>query len=158
MCKVSFDEAFLRGQSPVVRGISSCCRRQRGLPLSLFPLIRVMLADLQSVQAACASYGALAEVLDMLKQNRLKQDLAPARLQAAITKYLEMWVNAYGPENLPPKGHFINHIPFTLQWRPILACWLHERKHREVKRFANSYTNANSTLAFESAIFWVYWR
>ena len=57
-------------------------------------------------------------------------------------------MNANGPRNLPPKGHFINHIPFTLQPHPVLAHWAHERKHREVKRFANGFTNAHSTLSF----------
>ena len=132
------------------------CSASEGL--SLYPIIRHMLAELVGnhpepiVQGAIASYYSLADVLDLLVKNRLEQDISPVTLQTAITKYLQLRVGVYGPEHLPPKGHFINHLPFVLEKNPVLACWVHERKHRELKRLANNFTNANKTLSFENGL------
>ena len=132
------------------------CSASEGL--SVYGVIRVMLIEMVGdhanpvVQGAVASYIALAGVLDLLQKNRVKQDVLPATLQSAITNDLQLRVGVHGPENLPPKGHFLNHIPYTLQRNPVLACWVHERKHREVKRYANKFTNANQSLAFETGV------
>ena len=45
---------------------------------------------------------------------------------------------AHGPERYPPKAHFAMHLPDQLKKHGVLlSCWAHERRHKEVKRFAN---------------------
>ena len=46
-------------------------------------------------------------------------------------------VVAYGYKIFVPKHHFMLHMPEQLErFKCLVSCWVHERKHKIVKRFA----------------------
>ena len=70
--------------------------------------------------------------------------VAPDRMQADIKTYLESFKAIYGPENMQPKFHQLLHMPSFLHKHGVLPnCFVLERKHRAVKRFANQIQNTS---------------
>ena len=75
------------------------------------------------------------------------------KLEAAINTHLALRLNAYGPVAVQPKCHYALHLPQQLrQHQQLIPCWTHERKHKELKRWANQVTNANNAISFEQGL------
>ena len=102
------------------------------------------------MKAAVASYNALASVLDLLQRCKTHPDVAPHALQDSIKRHQQLRLGVYTDERYQPKMHFASHLPYALREHQLLCCWVHERKHREIKRYAENQTNAGDSTAYET--------
>ncbi len=88
------------------------------------------------VREAIACFKDLCDVIDMLKCAATPGKVSPKRLHKAILKHLKKFQEVYGLEAWVPKFHLSLHLPQMLQqFDVLLACFVMERKHKEVKRF-----------------------
>ena len=80
--------------------------------------------------------------------------VTPVMLADAIAKHYAAHLAAYGNSIWKPKHHFMLHIPFQLQhFKLLIACFVHERKHKLVKRWAAPRKRAcERTLLEECAV------
>ena len=55
---------------------------------------------------------------------------------------------------MQPKCHFSLHIPMFLKGHTrVMSCWVHERKHRELKRYGTQSANSNmANTAYEAGL------
>ena len=129
------------------------CSASEGL--SIYPCLRSFLMENLPNHASfpgVASYIALCEVLDLLVKSR-SENVAPALLQSLVEKHLAFRLIAYGPESFQPKVHFTLHMSHQLErFGFLVACWVHERKHRELKRFANNMHSASASVSWEKGL------
>ena len=58
-------------------------------------------------------------------------------------------LNAYGEAGFQPKCHYCAHLPDFMERQPLMNCFVHERKHKELKRFGNDFANANRSDSCE---------
>lgn len=148
---ISGKNAFQKHSS----GDPAKCSASEGM--TLFPCIRSFLimhmaqfnaAEMMSVN----SYLALCNVLDILLEARFKT-VDPAGLLAASEAFLAHRLVSHGTKAFQPKVHYSLHMAEQLQRMGLLiSCWTHERKHRELKRFANMMTSAQVTLTWERSL------
>lgn len=54
--------------------------------------------------------------------------------------------------NKLPPGHYALHLEGMVRRQPLLTCWVHERKHKELKRFGSDTSNANRTVGYERSL------
>ena len=74
-------------------------------------------------------------------------------LQRSIEKHLGLRLQAYGTPLSQPKVHYSLHLPLILKRdNQLVSCWVHERKHKTLKRYGNQSTNANKYLSWEKGI------
>ena len=133
------------------------CSASEGLsiyvPMRLFLLTHVVNLPTASIEVkrACSSYFALAKVLDLLHCTLKGLHVSPEELEQALCKHMGLFKSVYPEEYIIPKFHYGLHLPKMLKTHQMLVCcFVHERKHREIKRFANQVTNTWSN--FESSI------
>ena len=115
--------------------------------LSVYSAVRFVLVEwknqglLERATPQVDSYLALSRVLDLLQAIRNGSTRA-STLEESILAHLQLFLNAYGDAKWKPKHHYSTHLGRRLsQFKLLCSCWVHERKHREVKRFANLITN-----------------
>ena len=119
-------------------------------PLRSFLMSHVQPGDDNVLAKAIQSYFCLARVLDMLTALS-KGGITATQLKDAIELHLVSFLQVYDPEWIIPKHHFALHLHRSYQNHSVLvSCWVHERKHKEVKRYANNLSNTSSH--FESNI------
>lgn len=136
------------------------CSASEGL--SIYPLIRFLLMELNSdpsktvlmadpdVTAAAQSYFALCVVLDRLKNLSIH---SADEVSACIKAHLNLRLRAYKHTHFQPKCHFSMHIPqFMRRSKKVLSCWVHERKHRELKRYGTATCMSNKTSSYEKGL------
>lgn len=136
------------------------CSASEGL--SIYPLIRFILMELNSdpnktvlmahpdVTAAVHSYFALCVVLDRLKNLSIH---SADEVSTCIKTHLNLRLRAYGHACFQPKCHFSMHIPqFMRRSKKVLSCWVHERKHRELKRYGTATCMSNMTSSYEKGL------
>ena len=99
------------------------------------------------------SYYALCAVLDSLVKAR-SEPVLPQELKRATEAHLNFRLAAYGTGCFQPKAHYSLHFWAQLQRRKCLvSCCTHERKHKELKKWANFATNATRTkLSWEKSL------
>ena len=123
--------------------------------LSLYPVLRSFIHEkLQNPDGckALQSYLAICEVLDHLQSCRQGACDADA-LHSAVERHLSHRLVAHGPSSFQPKLHYSLHLSEQLRMhRVLIACWCHERKHKELKRYANNLHNANPRVAWERSL------
>lgn len=102
------------------------------------------------IEAAKRSYYSLCALLDLLKWEGRECD--PDELDIVVKRYLRDRIEAYGEKNYQPKLHFCLHFATFARRYPLVPCWVHERKHKEIKRFSTDACNASSSTAFELGI------
>ena len=74
----------------------------------------------------------------------------PAGLERRLVQHAEAHQRAYGVEIWVPKHHHALHLAAQLaRHRLLLACFLHERKHKVAKKFARPRTN---TVGFANGV------
>ena len=97
----------------------------------------------------CMAFLALADLLDMLHAVPLGL-VSPARLADAVNEFLKRCVAAGWSKWMHSKFHWLIHLPRHLErFGGLLTCFVHERKHRMVKRYAD---NIRNTRAYEKSI------
>lgn len=122
--------------------------------LSIYPVIRCLLIERvqdgisEHVDFAKNSFFALCEVLDLLKRV-ITGSVSSSDLKQCIETHMRLRLHAYEESGFQPKCHYCAHLPEFLDRQPLLNCFVHERKHKELKRFGNDFSNANRTDSFE---------
>ena len=112
--------------------------------LILYPLMghwcrSVVLPSGQYVLQA-ESFVALAHALDLLVLSRNGFEVQPDRLYSAVLDWLQKHKAAYGDKLWKPKHHFSIHLPTCLcRVKFLIACWVHERHHKVIKRFVKDH-------------------
>ena len=112
------------------------------------PCIRFML---MTSTLAIVSFHALCHVLDLLQQDKKVGNVHPDTLHGAVERHVTFRIAAYG-EDRQPKVHWSLHLSSMKRLQPVLTCWVHERKHKEIKRVANDVAKANRTVGFEKSM------
>lgn len=98
---------------------------------------------------ACQVIITAAKMMDLLRDIPLGT-VTSADLAAAVSAFLEAFVSEFGYDRLQPKFHALLHLPIELfTFGFLLSCWVHERKHRMVKRYAQNILN---TLLYEASV------
>ena len=71
-------------------------------------------------------------------------------LDAAVDQFLQRALDAHWHRWIGPKWHWLVHIGMQLlRFGCLLSCFVHERKHRTIKRFADGHRN---TARYEEGI------
>ena len=124
--------------------------------LSVYAVIRMYLMmyvlpeDDPIVNAACHSFFALCGVLDLLAKNLKGTPKSQRALHTAIKAHLDMFLSVYEEASWIPKCHYALHLPkFLLRFGFLLCCFVHERRHKELKRYANEF---DTNSGYEKAI------
>ena len=133
------------------------CSASEGL--SVYPVLRLCILRhipnfeaLADYRVPVKSFFALCAVLDILKKT-FAGPVDPTELGEAVKTHLQLRLAAYGPERFQPKCHYALHLDQHLREHPrLLSCFCHERKHKQLKRFANDTHNANKSLSFERGL------
>lgn len=139
--------AFLRTSFTKKRGSDWEFKSSASEVLTIYPLLRDILSSLrpslsQEANKAIRSFLLICRCLDLL-QRSLVERIDPADLQTAIQSHLEAFLQVHPEERFIPKGHLALHLPAQLRHHGLLiSCLTHERRHKELKRFANNLTNA----------------
>lgn len=120
------------------------------LLLQIFLNLTVFETASDHVKSACCSYYALCTVLVMLTMSA-RGNVTPEQLMGAILTHFRLHKIAYGESQWKPKQHWAMHLPDQLRsWKCLVACFTHERKHKEVKRYMQ--TRCNPHLAFDKNV------
>ena len=78
-------------------------------------------------------------------------DVSPLELQKAIKDFVYGYGRLHGPDTMIIKFHLLLHLPFHLKKYGFLPnCFVHERKHKCSKRFANN--SCNTDAGWEGAL------
>ena len=104
---------------------------------------------------ACEAFIAFADVAECVVT--IATGIIPqGTLKTAIETFLALFVQAFGADKLTPKLHWLLHYDEELaEHGTLLACFVHERKHKMTKRYANPIMNtrASSNLwSFEDSV------
>ena len=98
------------------------------------------------------SYMMLCTVLDLLNS---KHGVDPQRLHCAIKQHLDMFLLAYGEDHWIPKHHMSIHLPSMLfEHGLLISCFVHERKHKEIKRYIPHKMTEKDILLEVTALQW----
>jgi len=119
------------------------CTASEGL--SMYSLIAFFMSTVVAPTGLCplalAAYFALADVIDLVIA--IPRKLATAdMLRTSIERFLDACVAAGWRCYMTPKFHWLVHLPRELsRFNVLITCWVHERKHRMVKRYAHDILN-----------------
>ena len=115
-----------------------------------FLLVEVMPRACAHVKAACTSYISLCDVLEQLL--RIPRGTAsPASVRTAVQTHLRRFRAVYGEDAFVPKCHMAMHLADMFEQHGLLiSCFVHERKHKEIKRYANELDITNAS--FEKSV------
>lgn len=99
---------------------------------------------------ACNAFLKLCLILELL-QVVPRGIVTPDRLHHAIKDHLDAFVRAHGQSSWTPKFHYSIHFPKMLgTFGNLISCFVHERKHRLVKRYSGSVQN--TAVAYEHGV------
>ena len=124
--------------------------------LNAYPLVRMFLLSLHvpsmddALKLAIKSFLKLCIVLDLLLSINRGETVAHDDLGGTIQQHCEAFKTAYGEDSITPKFHYVQHLARMAATKDLVSCFTHERKHKEVKNFADHI--ANPTKGFEEAI------
>ena len=97
-----------------------------------------------------ANFLQLLHVVHLIKKSG-SCNVSPRDLQDAIKDYLYGYGKLHGEETMIIKFHLLLHLPAHLKKYGFLPnCFVHERKHKCSKRFANNSVNTDAN--WESAV------
>ena len=151
----------ITGQDLLKKHVEGELRCSASEGLCVYSIFRFLLMEIfppgapapPAVQLAVDSYFALCRALDLLQRMKATQDVDPTEMERAIVGHLTRRQLAYGKRCYTPKCHYSLHLArFMRKQNRVLSCWVHERKHRSIKRYADAYQNANNTTAFERGL------
>ena len=110
--------------------------------LGVFGVVRLFLSQhmdkFEAIRDEVASYMKLCEVFDVIQacKNNFK---SASDLHHAIHGFVTAHLKAWGSELWLPKHHYLQHLPWMLHnHSKVMSCFVHERKHRVAKRFAEN--------------------
>ena len=119
------------------------CQASDGLsvtPIIAFFLQHVMMRAGFAI-AACTAFLHLADIADLLLAASTGK-VTPALLRDAIKRFLDACIAAGWRAHMHPKFHWLIHLPtYLYRWGTLLSCFVHERKHKMVKRYSTDIHN-----------------
>ena len=121
------------------------CQASEGLtlysPFRMFLLSNVFPHTVAGdLRVAILAYIKLCVVLDMLVGFLQPGDAY--EFARAIAAHLDAFQLAHGTDEWVPKFHLVSHLPeLLLRFGMLFACFVHERKHKALKKFANNLDN-----------------
>ncbi|OLQ10248.1 hypothetical protein AK812_SmicGene6070 [Symbiodinium microadriaticum] len=119
--------------------------------LRLFVLLFVCGRVDSATECKVHSFLLLVQVLDLLQIVARGGSTTAAELGAAIRKHLECHLKAHGDESWIPKMHMSLHLAEFLQrFGTLISCFVHERKHKLIKRFASQ--KQDTTKKYEESL------
>jgi len=115
--------------------------------LCIYPLFRLLVLQTSFDDAvdrvAAKSFLILCKILDLLSEGGKGKQVDPGKLEQLILQHLESFKSAHSADDMQPKFHFSIHLPALLRRHKLLvSCWCHERKHKQLKMWANQISNA----------------
>ena len=124
--------------------------------LNAYPLVRMFLLSLDvssmdvALKLAVKSFLKLCIVLDLLLSTNRGESDTGRDLGGAIQQHCQAFKRAYGEDHITPKFHYAQHLGTMAATKDLVSCFTHERKHKEVKNYADHIKNP--TKGFEEAI------
>ena len=115
--------------------------------LSLYAVFAFFFTHVCRVPPACAAgvtcFLLLCDVVDTL-QRVSRDEVSPDTLMTRILRHLQAHKALYGDANMTAKFHWVLHIAWQMGRHGILlACFMHERKHRMLKRYSHDICNTS---------------
>lgn len=118
--------------------------------LSIYAVLRCIFMhvrerrEFQRFKKELDSYFRLCRVLDLLSWQK-KRGWNHQLLQEAIQAHMQGYIRCY--DRVLPKHHYSLRLASQCaQHGTLVSCWVHERKHKEVKRHANLIANISSNF------------
>jgi hypothetical protein len=100
--------------------------------------------DLPHLKPALDAYIALSNLIDCLSLAN-RGCVTPNMLLQSAERFLALFTASWGFAYLCPKFHWLLHFGDHLeQFKTLIACFVHERKHKLIKRFANDMLNTRT--------------
>ena len=85
---------------------------------------------------AVECFYALCDAMDLLRLCCTPDVVTADQLHTALIKHLRKYKSCYGLSSWFPKCHLATHLATMLhEFGRLIACFVHERKHKEIKRF-----------------------
>ena len=111
--------------------------------LALFVTTKLLGHENVAVRAQARLFLMLVNVIELIVSTT--RVVVPADvLDRHVKAYLEEYLQQFGEEDMIPKMHYLIHVSlFLRRWGRLLNCWVHERKHKIIKRFGNPMTNVH---------------
>ena len=127
------------------------CQASDGL--SLVPVLAIFFGCValswDLCDAECYVFLAFADVVDYISAVP-RGGVDPDMLRTAVCKFLYLFANTFGFDYMIPKFHWLLHFgSHLLNFGTLISCFVHERKHRMVKRYCNEILN---TEEFEYSV------
>ena len=137
-----------RAASNKSRRIQVHCQR-RPLRLPRFGFFVQMDTFSGHCESEIRAFLCLCDVLDLFQAVPLGL-ITHGHLGSAVEAFLQACLRANWREQMHPKFHWLVHFPKQLRTFGCLpSCFVHERKHKVAKRYANSIHN---TRVFETSL------
>ena len=113
--------------------------------MSLLPVLAIFVLTvgkrLAPHAAPCDAFLALVDTVEAL-QVSMHGVTTPEYLRSCIHTFFTACEDAQWQEHFVPKFHWMVHFPTALEkWGFCPSCWVHERKHKMVKRYADDIQN-----------------
>jgi hypothetical protein len=107
--------------------------------LGFYPIVALFLLRAVLPASICtegiSAFLAMSDMIDMLQKIPLGQ-VTSDMLRASINKFIDHCVSSGWATWLHPKFHWLVHLPNQLdRFGCLPSCWVHERKHKMVKRY-----------------------
>ena len=98
---------------------------------------------------AVDAYVALCDVIDCFVCVT-RGNVTPRHLARCVQSFLSLYCLAFGADHTTPKFHWLLHFPSYLEkFGTLVACYVHERKHKMLKRYC---TDIRNTTVFEHSV------
>eukprot|EP00959_Pyramimonas_sp_CCMP1952_P440649 9225698-Pyramimonas_sp.AAC.1 len=82
---------------------------------------------------------ALCDAVDAIPCASRRLSCTRDEVEPAVLKYSERHQRAYGAKHWAYKHHMAIHLADMFERHGVLSCFVQERKHRQVKRFAKDH-------------------
>ena len=125
-------------------------RSAAGQAMSLAPIIVFFLAAFEHIiPTEFDVYVKLLKLTEMFASTH-HGTITPDELLGAVEDFLAVYALAFGVEWMTPKFHWLLHFGDHLEQNGMLiACFVHERKHKMVKRYCEGIMN---DVVFERSV------
>ena len=117
--------------------------------LSSVPVLAKFFRDVVLPTGACRlevqSFLCMTHTIELLHNVTREGAVTPDEIQCATVRHLTAKQAAYGSQGWVFKDHQALHLAGMMQMHGVLlSCFMHERKHRTVKRFMKDWFNLAS--------------
>ena len=123
------------------------CSASEGLSvyLILAHLLRKLLVHADAIDTATINvFLALVFLIELL-QNIPRGSITATALEAAVERFMTLYVALYGWDGMITKFHALLHLVLEFARKnTLLSCWVHERKHKTLKRYAQNICDGNA--------------